>query len=104
MALIEARRMARHPVFLLGALLNFPELLPDDERAEAEQHGVDHADHGVNEARDVVVAREDLRPHGAANQQRAGDGERGHHDHEEQGPEQRLEDRHGRGSEVSDEV
>ena len=57
--------------FLLRALLGPPELLPDDDRGEAEQYGVDHADDGVNETGHVIVAREDLSADSAADQKRA---------------------------------
>ena len=69
--------------FQLGAFLRPSELLPHYDRGEAKQHGVEHADDRVDETRDVVVPREDLRPNDAADQQRAAYGDGGQHDYEE---------------------
>jgi hypothetical protein len=70
---VQVRERVR---FVLDVFLRVPELLPNDERREAEQHGVDHADDRINEPGHIVVVGEDVCADNSADEQRAADCER----------------------------
>jgi len=46
--------------FLFDIGLRFVEPLLNDNRRKAKQHGVQHTDHGIDEARHVIVSLKNL--------------------------------------------
>jgi hypothetical protein len=64
-------------------------LLPDNNGGEGQEHGVDNAEHGINEAGYLVMSLEDRQRDRAADQEHAADGEQNSqpddHDKEEYG-------------------
>ena len=71
--------------FLINDRLRFIVLLPDDNRREAKQYSVDHADDGIDEPGHLVVELEHLHADPAPCQQGA-DREEYHRPNEEDAP------------------
>ena len=72
--------------FLINDRLRFIVLLPDDNRCEAKQYSVDHADDGIDEPGHLVVELEHLHADPAPCQQSACDREEYHRPNEEDAP------------------
>ena len=72
-----------------------PELLPDDDRGEAEQHGVDHADDRVDEPATSLWRARTSGPTARRTSSAPPTASAGNTTNEEKDPEPRLDARHG---------